>query len=254
MKQPEVIILKSKDQEQKWLKKPIREYSLVNKNRNLIGFENKKRAIIYQWYNVVTGQIYIGSASNGATRLLSYWRPSILRRSYLVYTNLKKYGKENFELAILEDLGNSGEVTKENLLEMEQKYLDILFKNFEKRALNLAKTAGSTKGYKHKIEFGLNRTGELNPMFDKEKSKEFIEWQYKDKTAHLNPMFGLKHSEITRQKLTKLIYVYNEEYHLIGTYSTIACIKTFKIDVRTLKKYIIKGALFKGKRFSYILI
>ena len=88
-------------------------YLNPNYHRNLIGSDNKKRSIIYQWINLITGKIYIGSAWNGSSRLLSYWRPSILCRNYPIYNNINYYGIHNFALAILEDLGISGSVTKE---------------------------------------------------------------------------------------------------------------------------------------------
>lgn len=44
------------------LNSPIRLYDNPNYHRNLIGFENKKRSIIYQWINLITGKIYVGSA------------------------------------------------------------------------------------------------------------------------------------------------------------------------------------------------
>ena len=56
----------------------------------------------------------------------------------------------------------------------------------------MSKTAGSTKGYKHKPEFGLNRSGPLNPMYDRIKATEFIEMQNKDRSGSNNPLFGKK--------------------------------------------------------------
>jgi heme/copper-type cytochrome/quinol oxidase subunit 1 len=44
------------------LKEPIRIYDNPNLQRNVIGSENKKRTIIYQWTNLINGKIYIGSA------------------------------------------------------------------------------------------------------------------------------------------------------------------------------------------------
>lgn len=148
-----------------WLNSPIRIYNNLNYDRNLIGSENKKRSIIYQWTNLITGKMYVGSAWNGSTRLLSYWTPSILKRNYPIYKNLNYYGKLNFALAILEDLGMSGDVTKEYILSKEQHYINILFNDYSDLVLNLSLQAGSTKGYKHKPEFGLNRSGYLNPMY-----------------------------------------------------------------------------------------
>lgn len=54
-----------------FLKNPIRLY-LPKLDRNLIGIENRNRIIIYQWFNLINGKIYIGSALNGSKRLLTY--------------------------------------------------------------------------------------------------------------------------------------------------------------------------------------
>ena len=70
--------------------KPVRLYT-PKLNRNLIGVENRKRTIIYQWINLISGQIYIGSAWNGSLRLLSYWAPSVLKRNLPIYNNINLY-------------------------------------------------------------------------------------------------------------------------------------------------------------------
>jgi heme/copper-type cytochrome/quinol oxidase subunit 1 len=152
-----------------WLNFPVRIYNNPNYDKNLIGSDNKKRSIIYQWTNLITGKMYVGSAWNGSTRLFSYWTPSTLRRNFLIYNNMNYYGKYNFALAILEDLGVSGDITKENILSREQYYIDILFNDYPDLVLNLSPQAGFTKGYIHKPGFGLNRLGSLNPMYGREK-------------------------------------------------------------------------------------
>lgn len=99
---------------------------------------------------------------------MSYWTPSILRGNFPIYHNINYYGVHNFALAILEDLGVSGSLTKEFILSREQYYLDLLFNNYLLQIINLTRIAGSTKGYKHRpefAEFGLNRSGNLNPMY-----------------------------------------------------------------------------------------
>nr|YP_010470473.1 GIY-YIG endonuclease [Inonotus hispidus]UVF37961.1 GIY-YIG endonuclease [Inonotus hispidus] len=234
-----------------WLNTPIRVYSNPNYYRNLIGSENRKRSIIYQWVNLITGKIYVDSAWNGSTRLLSYWRPSFLKRNYPIYHNLNHYGLHNFALAILEDLGTSGSVTKEILLSREQFYLDILFSKYKNIVLNLAKVAGSTKGFKHKPEFGLKRLGKLNPMFGHTKSKIFIEMQTKDRSGSNNPLFGKTKSAVTLAKITKLVYVYNcVNMSYLGEFSTVNCSKQFNMGKDTLIKYIKSGLPYKGKIFS----
>jgi hypothetical protein len=122
---------------------PVRIY-YPNLNRNLIGVQNRKRIIIYQWINLINGKIYIGSAWNGSVRLLSYWTPSVLTRNYPIYNSLNKYGHNNFVLAILEDLGHTGSVAKSFMLDREQFYLDILFSKYLMLKLNNSPTAGTT--------------------------------------------------------------------------------------------------------------
>jgi hypothetical protein len=121
------------------LKLPIRLYS-PKLNRNLIGVENRNRMIIYQWFNLINGKMYIGSALNGSNRLLSYWTPSILNRNTPIYNSIKQYGHNNFCLAILEDLGKTGSLTNKELLKREQFYLDILFDKYNFSNLNLSPT------------------------------------------------------------------------------------------------------------------
>ena len=240
---------------------PVRIYK-PKLNRNLIGVENRKQTIIYQWFNLINGKIYIGSAWNGSIRLLSYWTPSVLKRNLPIYNNINYYGHNNFCLAILENLGKTNTVSKEYMLQREQFYLDILFKDFNHFKLNLCPTAGNTLGLKQSENFKLNRLGKLNPMFNKTFSSEYLKMQNRDKKGINNPMFGTekKHSVTygsrtaeTLSKLHKLIYVYDyDTKNFIGYYSTVQCSKKFKMGKDTLYKYLNNGLPFKNKIFSKI--
>lgn len=64
-----------------------------------------------------------------------------------------------------------------------------------------------------------SKLGVLNPMFKKEKSKEFIEQMYKDKTGSNNPMFGKPKSEETLAKMRKKVYVYDSKKEFIRCYA-----------------------------------
>ena len=174
-----------------FLGQPSRIYT-PNLNRNLIGLENRKRTVIYQWMNLINGKIYVGSAWNGSVRLLSYWTSSVLKRNFPIYNSLSKYGHNNFILIILEDLGHTGSVLKKYMLEREQFYIDILFSKYNTHKLNNSPSAGMTLGFKHDNDFKLNRSGHLNPMYGKTFSKEFINMQNRDKKGKNNPMYGFK--------------------------------------------------------------
>ena len=235
-----------------FLNEPVRVY-YTKLNRNLIGIDNKKRVVIYQWTNLINGDIYIGSASTGSTRLLNYFSPSVLSRNVPIYNSLRKYGHNNFCIAILEDLGSLQQVSKKFILEREQYFLDILFTKYLDRKLNLSPTAGTTLGFKHNSIFKLNRKGSLNPMFGKTFSLEFIEMQKRDKKGINNPMFGIVKSPATIAKLQKLVYVYEADtLKNIGVFSTVECIKHFKMGKDTLTKYLNSKLPFKGKIFSSV--
>lgn len=235
-----------------FLKEPIRVY-YPKLNKNQIGTDNRKKVVIYQWINLINGKMYIGSASTGSTRLLSYFSPSIISRNFPVYNSLRKYGHNNFCLAILEDLGSLHQVSKKFTLEREQYYLNILFDKFYESKLNLSPTAGTTLGFKHSDIFKSNRKGTLNPMFGKTFSPEFLAMQTRSKKGINNPMYGTIKSSATKAKIQKLIYVYEADtLKLIDVLPTVKCIKQFKLGTDTLTKYLNNRLPFKGKIFSRV--
>ena len=235
-----------------FLNEPVRVY-YPKLDKNLIGTDNRNRVVIYQWTNLMNGDIYIGSASTGSTRLLTYFNQNVLSRNFPIYNSIKKYGHNNFCLAILEDLGRK--INKKFTLEREQYYLNILFTKYLDRKLNLSPTAGSTLGFKHTSIFKLNRKGKLNPMFGKTFSPEFILMQKRDKKGINNPMYCVKKSKATIAKLQKLVYVYEADTLInIGVFSTVECVKHFKMGKDTLTKYLNNKKPFKGKIFSRVLL
>jgi len=115
-----------------WLKTPIRVYENPNYHRNLIGSENNKRSVIYQWINLITDKLFVDSALNGSPKLLFYWNPSFGKKksNYTIFKNINYYGMQNFALAILDDYGSYGSVTTEYLDSQEQHYLEILINKY----------------------------------------------------------------------------------------------------------------------------
>lgn len=164
------------------------------------------------------------------------------------------YLHANHSLSILEDLGITGTVSKEKLLEREQYYIDLLFTNFSSLSLNLALVAGSTLGIKHGLKFSAKRSGVLNPMYFLPKSEEFIAMQKRDKKGINNPQYGVIKSPSTIAKLTKLIYVYDSTTNkLLGVYPTVECCKYYHMGKNTLKKYLNTGqsTSFKNKKKEF---
>ena len=90
-------------------------------------------------------------------------------------------------------------------------------------------------------------------MYGKTFSPEFISMQTRDKKGINNPMYGFKKSSVTIAKLQKLVYVYEADtLKNIGVFSTLECIKHFKMGKDTLNKYIKSKLPFKGKIFSRV--
>ena len=52
---------------------PIKIYSNADLNKNLIILENKDKAGIYQFTNLLTGESYIGSSTNLSIRFRQYY-------------------------------------------------------------------------------------------------------------------------------------------------------------------------------------
>ncbi len=123
---------------------------------------------IYKITNIVNGKKYIGSSIDLEVRKDLHFRQlknsnhhnQPLQRAYL------KYGKDNLIFEVLEVLES---FTKEILLQLEQKYIDL-----ENPEYNICKTAGSSLGRivseetrKKMRENHADVSGELNPMYGK---------------------------------------------------------------------------------------
>lgn len=134
---------------------------------------------IYKITNIITKKFYIGSSSDIHQR----WNEhrSLLNRK--VHSNKKfihawhKYGIDNFMFEIIEI------VDEEKLLEIEQKYLDILKPHHRKIGYNLNPTVGGGNVFamlsskcqnEIREKCALTGRGKFNPMFGKNHLPETI--------------------------------------------------------------------------------
>lgn len=142
------------------------------------------------WVNKKSGEVYIGSAIKGSSRLANYYAAYILKRSLRIYKSLLKHGHDSFSLIILEVVGDSVSVTKKQCLDREQFYLDWAFKRYGLLVLNFLREAGSSLGFKHTEEtkklISSVRTGSKHSEETKDKLKEMFK-------GELNPFSGKKH-------------------------------------------------------------
>lgn len=92
--------------------------------KSVIYKENLKKAGIYRWTNLITGDTYIGSSINLTGRFVNYFSTKhlirIVKRSKSIITSaLLKYGHSNFKLEVLEYCD------PKVLISREQHFLDL---------------------------------------------------------------------------------------------------------------------------------
>lgn len=122
---------------------PICSYSNVDVRKGQICKDNRIKAGIYLWTNIISGKSYVGSSINLSSRFRDYFNTNYLKRQIeiknsKIYRALIKYSYSSFRLDILEYCDRT------ILFEREQDYLDKL-----KPKYNILKLAGSSFGFKH---------------------------------------------------------------------------------------------------------
>jgi group I intron endonuclease len=156
---------------------PIKVYDNALACKDLIRTENKGMSGIYLFENNLTGETYIGSASDLASRLSYYFSTSALMNAKgisLIYGAILYSGLNIFSLQVLCYYKN-----KQILTIFEQAFIHAL-----QPVYNILKIAGSPLGFKHspetKDKMSAAKKGESNPMFGKK--------------GENSPVFGKSHN------------------------------------------------------------
>jgi len=182
----------------KFLTDPVCIYLNARDDRQRISRDYRGRTVIYQRYNNINGQTYIGSGVCGSTRLSRYFFKSVLATSSPVYLNILQYGHGAFSVAILEDLGPTGSVSNTEMLAREQFYINLLMLS-PLTCLNANPVAGSSTGYKHKQAandlIAFSRLGK--PL--SQETKDLLSSMF---SGTGNPFAGQTHSEATRSLMS----------------------------------------------------
>ena len=142
--------------------------------------------IIYKTTNIINGKIYIGKDEKN--------NPKYLGSGTILKLAIKKYGKENFKKEILEYCNN-----REFLCILEIYWIEKLQSKNPKIGYNIKN--GGNGGYTY---------------IDNEEIKYKISKNHADISGEKNPMFGKKHTDESRLKMsinTKKCYEKNP--HLI---------------------------------------
>ena len=120
---------------------PVVSYANADILKTEIVNQNKGKAGVYRWVNLLSGKSYWGSSVNLGVRLkryYSYKNLTDLKQNMIINKALLKYGYSGFKLDILEYCNRDEAITK------EQYYLDLLNPEY-----NTLKKAGSSLGFRH---------------------------------------------------------------------------------------------------------
>jgi group I intron endonuclease len=134
--------------------------------------------VVYKTTNLINGKIYVGQDSKN--------NPKYLGSGIALNNAIKKYGKENFKKEILENCSDKVEMD-----EKEKYWIEHLKARDKKIGYNITKGGEGCLGCSNK---GI--------VFTK-KHKENISINHHDVSGQNNPMFGKKHSEEVKLKISK---------------------------------------------------
>jgi group I intron endonuclease len=214
---------------------PIKIYLNADLEKEKIILENKNKAGVYQFINLLTGNSYVGSSINLSRRFGQYFNinyiSSSVNRKSVINSSILKNGYSNFSLTILEYCEIKDTINRENF------YISVI-----SPTMNILQVAGSSLGFKHseetKAKISLANTGEKNSMFG-----IYL-------TGEKNSMFGKTHSIETLDKMSiakgTAIYVYDTQGSLVYTFSSARkAAEFFDCSYPTILKFAKNGLFFK---------
>lgn len=162
-----------------------------------------KSAGIYKIVNIITNDIYIGSAVNFRSRFKRHINALRQKRhcNDILQNAWNKYGEENFKFEVVEKV-----LDKSKLFLCEQQYLDLLHPKY-----NIREKADNRAGFLHKNEtrekiskslkgrVGINKGKKFSDQWKKNIS-EALSKRFKNKMNH--PWFGKQKDEDHRKKIS----------------------------------------------------
>jgi group I intron endonuclease len=180
---------------------PIVVYENCDIDKSRILQENRKKSAVYRWVNKVNNKTYVGSSIDLSTRLYKYFSlRHLVKAKTPIYNALLKYGYSNFRLEILEYCNIKDTISR------EQYYIDNLKPDY-----NLAKTAGSTLGFKFTEEtlellkkrsiYASSHSGEIKKKLSEAATGRVLTEDEKEKIANWHR--GKIVSDETKSKISK---------------------------------------------------
>ena len=164
---------------------------------------------IYMIKNKKTGQIYIGQSSNIEYRWKKHLRDGKYRNNSYIDNAINKYGKDIFQLIIIEILPNNADL----LNKREMYWIDYYNTYKDKKHYNLT-LGGDLNPMKHpeiakKLSgkgngmYGVRLFGNKNGFYGKKHTKKTKELMSKRMRGKNNPNYGKHRSEEVKKKISE---------------------------------------------------
>ena len=163
---------------------------------------------IYKITNTITNKFYIGSSININRRFTDHKKQLRCNKhkNQHLQNAWNEHGEDNFKFEIIE-LSND-----DNLIKLEQDYLDNLMPWNNEIGYNIVKTAGNTFGYKYnedsKVKISKSKINQ-NKINEYIVSTKKITSQYQEFTKDLskkdidikNPFYNKTHTDLSKSKM-----------------------------------------------------
>nr|YP_009543492.1 GIY-YIG endonuclease [Coniothyrium glycines]AYU74382.1 GIY-YIG endonuclease [Coniothyrium glycines] len=227
---------------------------------NLAIKENKGKAGVYRWVNILTGDTYIGSAVDLSRRFKVYYSEKsikgVLNRSKSnILSAIIKYGYSNFTLEVLEYSNSSDTISR------EQYYLDFLYPEY-----NILSVASSSLGKLHAEETKSKISSSLKGRSLSEETKQKMSGSRTGKifsgetkqilselrTGKASPFLNKIHNEEAKQKISEAIgskvKVFDKETNNTTIYfSNRKAAESIGCNEATIRYYLKNKKVYKGK-------
>jgi group I intron endonuclease len=202
---------------------PVKNYDNADTDKLKILKENKNKAGVYRWTNLVNDKSYIGKSSNLGNRFRDYYsirflEKKIIKDKSMIYRSILKHGYSSFSLEILEYCDRDIAVSR------EQHYLDLL-----KPEYNILKKAGSSLGFKHSPEtiaklwtpeFKARHLERLNRLHASAEHKEHLNHLHSSPDEQAKRLAALKVHNSSQEARDLLSHLHSIQSHQVSVFDS----------------------------------
>lgn len=234
---------------------PVLTLDNLNDNNYIKSYKEllKNKGGIYSFVNTINDKKYIGSAKDLYIRFIEHINNK--KSNAALQKAFNKYGLDKFNFCVYEYFTYKSKIiSHKSLTDLETSYIKKFYLD---TLYNYTNTATSLSGYIHSNEAKSKmikryENKEYHAMLGKTHIKEALDLISKSKSGELNPMFGRKHSELTKDKISSKmskhslgVGIYDLDNNLISKFkNNVELAKHLNISKVTVGKYLKSGTIY----------